>query len=218
MVMPLIIERKTLRKSLIAEEFAARFEEQPVLLEELRWAVLAREYEVRGRHVEHLSRANLNSFARTIREHFGMFGIKKLPIRDELPVGLLARAGVYRIKERHVLEGFLAAKRATVVCRYTQRQQASDPRYYKNRWATPYHHAVTLRFLTGECPNPTIELLQGIPGTYIPATRPLSVVCKQEATPIPERMCSVPWALVGYTTGFFYDVEPVSPLRCISDD
>lgn len=106
------VQRETLRKRLIRTVLQER---KALLLEELRWEVLRREADERGKTMHRLERSQLVSFARTARDHFS---IKKVPISGRTTIGLVARCAAYRIHERDDLEAFLTGSAPVVVCQY----------------------------------------------------------------------------------------------------
>jgi hypothetical protein len=108
--------RKTHRKALIEKVIAEQFANKPVLLEELRWQVLLQEYDAKGVPFDEMTVSNMKSFARTIREHMPSVGIHKLRRPDLLPVGILARAAVFRIRRQALLREVLNSKGLCVYC------------------------------------------------------------------------------------------------------
>ncbi len=113
--------RKTLRKRLIQkylEEING-----PVLLEELRWHVLREESLLKSKHqLEYLTRANLNSFARTIREHFPELVVCKLFRPENQPAGLVVRESLYRLSSWEHIQEFVNGNQPTVFCSYLRRE------------------------------------------------------------------------------------------------
>lgn len=97
--------RTTKRKSIIECILADEYGGGPVLLEELRWNVLRRQY---GPSFIEMSDAKQKSFARTIREHCPQFMLEKTRM-PEAPVGLIVRAGLYRSRSYETIERFLNA-------------------------------------------------------------------------------------------------------------
>lgn len=57
--------------------------------------------------------AKLKSFTRTIREHMPHLIRNRVSIRTA-PAGLIARAGLYRVKSREIIDRFMSAKRQIV--------------------------------------------------------------------------------------------------------
>jgi len=217
--MTLGAQRQTLRKRLITETLNGYFGHKPVLLEELRWSVLREEAKRKGKCLDQVSDSSLKSFARTIREHCPDLRSVRIPINDAFPVGLLARAGVYRLRVMAEQDSFLTSAEATVLCRFTKKLPAWEPRYVR-RYVTPQHHAVTLRFFAAFPCDASFYVIEGAPGVFIPATQRLSLVCSSGVTVALEtelkRLSTVPWRLVGYDRGCWFDVSAMDGLNRVS--
>lgn len=136
--------RKTARKGLIEEILVRDYSGGPVLLEELRWRVLMQQY---GPGFIEMTDSKMKSFARTIREHAPELEIARISIDGETPVGLVARAAVYRLRQLDQLRWFLHADDPHILCRYQTKMEVDEPRYWSsNRYVTPYYHVAAFRF------------------------------------------------------------------------
>lgn len=89
--------RETDRRRRLREALESTYRGQAVLLDELRWRVVGEQMAERAD--ENARRSLLNSFARTVREQLTNHLIKKIAISPDTPVGLVARAAVYRMKD-----------------------------------------------------------------------------------------------------------------------
>lgn len=208
--------RETKRKQDLREVLNSTFKKQAVLLDELRWAVMGPHF-VAGM-AENTRRSLLNSFARTVREQLTNHVIEKLPISPRTtPVGLVARAAVYRMRDVNALRCFLSAKNAYILCRYKTNFDVYEPRYKPwSRYVTPQHHAVTFRFFESRPSKVTYEMLGHVPGTYIPATQKLSLIVPRAMTIDLASIAAVPWTLYGYDAlDDWYKVDGTDPLSLV---
>ncbi len=191
--------RETERKRRIREVLNSTFQGQAVLLDELRWAVIGHQFE-EGIN-ENSRRSLLNSFARTVREQLTDYEIQKIPISSEIPVGVVARAAVYRLKDIAALGRFLNAEDPCILCRYKTNFDVEEPRYEpRSRYVTPQHHAATFRFFEKRPSELTYDQIEDVPGTFIPATQTLSLIVPQQSTADWAPIANVPWTLFGYDT------------------
>lgn len=114
--------RLSLRKELI--QTALKQIDGGILLEELRWKILREENELKiGTPLERLTRSNLNSFSRTIREHIPEIVVYKLPRPENQMVGLVAREALYRFDKWRQIHLFLGGKNPTVFCKFERRNR-----------------------------------------------------------------------------------------------
>lgn len=189
--------RETTRKRLIREALESTFREHVVLLEELRWAVVAAQLATCSD--EQSRRSLLNSFARTMREQFTDRVIQKVPVSPKTPVGLVARAAVYRMKDVDALRRFLSAEHSCILCRYKTNLDVYEPRYEpRSRYVTPHHHAATFRFFESRPSEVTYDALENVPGTFIPATQKLTLIIPRGMTADLASVAAVPWTLYRY--------------------
>lgn len=96
--------RITVRKRIIQEIHVNEFNRRPVLLNQFRWKAFEEEMKQKRQDTEYMSRSFRNSFNRTL-EH-GCGNISTHHVRDpvqSLPIGLLAKVAVYRLREQAVL-------------------------------------------------------------------------------------------------------------------
>lgn len=97
--------RNTIRKKIIERLFNIEFQCLPTLLEEFRFRVFTEEMASHQKRTRKMSRSYRNSFNRTVRNFCS--NVTTHQIRDSvnsLPAGLLARAAIYRLKEKGKLE------------------------------------------------------------------------------------------------------------------
>lgn len=106
--------RNTQRKDIIRYMLSHRFENKPVLLEELCWATFVEERERKDQDSRLLPRAYRNSFARTVREHMPELMLHKQHVLDS-PIGVIARAAVFRVRDQRLIEQFVSAKAPHIV-------------------------------------------------------------------------------------------------------
>jgi hypothetical protein len=98
--------RNTKRKALIAEILVEDYAGGPVLLEELRWNVLTKQY---GPTFIEMTDAKRKSFARTVVSNCP--NLARNVIRPSVATaGTIARAALYRIKSRETIDRFLASR------------------------------------------------------------------------------------------------------------
>ena len=176
--------RKTYRKELIERMLT----DKPILLEELRWRVLIEEYKEKGTTFNQMGESHLESFARTVRNHMPGLRIYKLPRPDHIQPGIVARAAVYRIREREKLDSFLRAEQGWICWNYADRQESGR---------------VTVGcFLLAEKPGyldseVNIRRQRGlISYSLFPVTAPLSLVARRAPlTQDLNELASIPWPL-----------------------
>jgi len=137
--------RETNRKRLIRDVLESMYRGRAVLLDELRWAVMGPRL---SRCLdENARRSVLNNFARTIREQVAEHLILKVPVSPNTPVGLIARAAVYRVRNVAALRRFLNAAESCILCRCKTNLEVEEPRYQSwSRYVAPQHHGATFRF------------------------------------------------------------------------
>lgn len=188
--------RVTARKAIIEEFLARDYSGGPVLLEELRWIVLREQC---GTGFVEMTDSKRKSFTRTIRKHTPELTIHKFSIDDKTPVGLVARAAVYRQRSWDQLSQFLNGQDPCILCRFQSNVEVLYPRYRSwNRYVVPQYHAATFRFFSVYPTVLTYEEIQLIPGTFIPATQKLSLVVSPGTKVDLRSVATVPWKLFGY--------------------
>ncbi len=205
----MVKRRQTKRKSAITD-LLEEIEGRPLLLDELRWRVLRADT---NSPAKPLTRSFLNSFARTVREQLTHHEVVKLPISETTPVGLLARMALFRVRDPEHVATFLATPDALMECWYTTSVKVETARYMKNRWVTPYHHAVVVALFLS--PDPTTSELARV---FIPGTQAVSVVAKRGTRPPAESLSHVPWKLCRSQAYGRSPVWTTSPLREIHED
>ncbi len=204
--------RNTRRKECIRHLLNSTYAGRPVILDELRWAVLGIEIDAGHYAGMTVTRSWLNSFARTIREQFSDYTIHKIPINGDTPVGLVARAAVYRLPRLTELRQFLAGDDSCILCRYKTDLDIYEPRY-KMRYVTPQYHVATFRFFDRPPERVSYGEIGQVPGTLIPATQKVSVVVPLGVRLGVPSLAAVPWKLFGYhDLDSWYDVHPTSRL------
>ncbi len=166
--------RQTIRKRLIREVLAREFSSAPVLLEELRWRVLLLEGQTRGEPFEVMKPTHLKSFARTIRVHMPDLIIDKLPQPDRVPVGIIARAAVFRTAKRVDLQRILDSRTTCIFLRYRRTLAASA-----RTWVTVVCD-IYAKFPPRAETGPGSRHLLAV--RVFPATAPISVVCSKPLT------------------------------------
>lgn len=115
--------RLTIRKKLIFQTLESNSGE-PMLLDELRWLVLKKESILKtGEATRQLSRSDLNSFSRTIREMRDEICTTQLLHPDIQPVEIIAKECVFRIREWDSIEYFLNLKSKNI---FFQRVRLKD--------------------------------------------------------------------------------------------
>jgi hypothetical protein len=102
--------RTTARKALIERVLAEEYAGGPVLLEELRWKALIKQY---GPTFVEMTDARCKSFARTVREHLPTLIRLSVPI-GVAAAGMIARAALYRVRSRAVIDRFLRSEEQIV--------------------------------------------------------------------------------------------------------
>jgi len=192
------VRRNTARKRRIRELVETRYAGTAVLLDELRWAVFDAESRDKPSANETITRSWMNSFARTIREQFPEFAIKKIPIDSWTPVGLVSRTALYRLKNIRALREFLSSAESCILCRYKTDIEAEEVRY-RRRYVIPQYHAATFRFFKQRPANVTYEEIERIPGTFIPKTHKMTLIVPSGAEQDPRLLSKVPWKLFGHT-------------------
>jgi hypothetical protein len=190
-----IRRRLTARKALIEKALADEYSGGPTILEELRWKVLVQQY---GHSFVQMTDAKQKSFARTIREHLPGYAIQKTPITCDTPLGLVARAALYRLKSLDKLRRFIHGEDPSILCRYQTNMDVDEPRYWRSRYATPNYHVATFRFFAKRPAGPSYEDIKLIPGTLIPATQKLSLIVPPGMNVEMRAVAAVPWKLFGY--------------------
>jgi hypothetical protein len=189
--------RETNRKRLLREVLESTYQGQAVVLDEVRWNVMGRQI-AESAH-ENARRSLLNSFARTVREQLTEHVIQKVPLSAKTPVGLVARAAVYRMRDGVILGRFLNGEDSCILCRYKTNLEVDEPRYEPwSRYVVPQHHAATFRFFESRPSKITYEQLENVPGTFIPATQKLTLIVPRGTTPDLASIAKVPWKLFGY--------------------
>lgn len=111
--------RETCRKRIIRDLLTVEFADGPVLLEELRWHTLVREATLSKKQHNEMTLSYLKSFARTIRDHLPDVVIHKIAKPQRMPIGIVARAAIFRIDHREALQGFLASPDRCIFLRFT---------------------------------------------------------------------------------------------------
>jgi len=207
-------QRTTKRKALIERIIADDYIGGPVLLEELRWKVLTQQY---GPSFTEMTDAKQKSFARTIREHTPQLSIQKISIDGRMPVGLIARAAVYRQKKFDDLHCFLNGENPCVLCRYQTNVDVDEPRYDSgNRLRGPALSCATFRFFAERPTVLSYEEVQRVPGTFIPTTQKLSLVCPTGIVVDLGAVAAVPWKLFGYEAlADWHEVDPLDQLSTV---
>jgi hypothetical protein len=93
----------------------------------------------------------------------------------------------------------LIAETSCILCRYKTNLDVVEPRYEPwSRYVVPQHHAATFRFFESRPAAVTYEQLEGVPGTFIPATQKLTLIVPRGMSPDLEAIAEVPWELFGY--------------------
>lgn len=190
--------RQTHRKRLIREALESTYRGRAVILDELRWTVMEPQLlecsEEKARH------SLLNSFARTVRDHLTDHVIEKIPLSPRTPVGLVARAAVYRMKDANALRGFLNAEDPCIFCGYKTNIDVDEPRYEpRSRFVRPQYHAATFRFFERRPSKIAYHQLETAPGTFVPATQNLTLIVPRGATVDSALIAAkVPWKLFAY--------------------
>jgi len=185
--------RTTVRKAIIEKVLAEEYQGGPVLLEELRWKVLAVEY---GSSFVEMTDAKMKSFARTIRKHYPHLICRRISIK-EAPSGMVARAACYRIRSREILERFLAVKNKytfTTVCfrdddhgRSELRQRTTVGCYFSDRFPDRHMVGSVKKLALAEVVVPITHRFNIVQNADVPLDQSLNVVA------------DVPWRLF-----FFY--------------
>src|SRR5262245_19699715 len=117
--------RKTRRKELIERILEQEFPNQLVLLEELRWRVLIEEHKEKSQALWSMDESHMESFARTIRNHMAGLKIHKIHLNPRrIQAGIVARAAVFRIRERTTLEQFLTEENAWMCLNCANQQES----------------------------------------------------------------------------------------------
>ena len=136
--------RETLRKGLIRSVLQER---KTILLDELRWVVLGREAKASRRTLELITKSQMNSFARTVRDHVPDLSIWEIGLGDgsQCPSSVIAATAVYRLHQRAKLDEFLGGPSPTVECRYVTDLPVAEfgevARYARgSSFATPQYH------------------------------------------------------------------------------
>jgi hypothetical protein len=207
--------RTTARKALIDQILREQYSGGPVLLEELRWKVLAQQY---GPAFVEMTDAKQKSFARTIRDYFPIGRIRRIRIDANLPLGLIARAAVFRLKRRNELDAFLDGESPSILCRYRTNREVDEPRYHSgNRYVIPQYHAVTFRFFPKFPETASYDAVLCAPGTFIPATQKLLLITLPGSSPNTKSAAQVPWQLFGYQRlDQWYGVAPMDGLSSVT--
>src|SRR5262249_29507723 len=205
--------RETVRKRVLREALESIYRGQAVLLDELRWNTIGQQ--IAERADENARRSLLNSFARTVREQLTEHVIQKVPLSAKTPVGLVARAAVYRMRDAAALGRFLIAEDSCILCRYKTNLEVDEPRYAPwSRYVVPQHHAATFRFFESRPTKITYDELEQVPGTFIPATQKLTLIVPRGITPDFAAIATVPWKLFGYDELHdWYEVSGTDPLE-----
>ena len=205
--------RETTRKRLLREVLELRAEEG-ILLDEARWQVVGEKLTECQDSNER--RSLLNSFSRTVREQLPpQFEVRKISISQETPVGLVARAAVYRQKDVSAIRGFLASRDACILCRYQTNLKASE-RHYHARYKTPHFHAATFRFFQRQLTEDTYCRLQEQPGTFIPTTQELTIIVARGSDAKLLEVANVSWKLLGDGgLDTWFDVDGSAPLLSV---
>jgi len=205
--------RDTDRKRALREALESIYRGHAVLFDELRWHTIGRQ--IAERTDENGRRSLLNSFARTVREQLTDHVVRKVPLSAKTPVGLVARAAVYRIRDAAALGRFLAAECSCILCRYRTNYEVEEPRYAPwSRYVVPQYHAATFRFFECRPPALTYGKLEQVPGTFIPATQKLTLIVPRAMTPDLASIATVPWKLFGYDDLHdWYEVSGTDPLE-----
>lgn len=188
--------RDTPRKRHLREVLDSMYLGRPALLDELRWIVVGKQL---AEALDESARRSIrNSFARTVREQLDDHVTQKVPVTPETPVGLIARAAVYRVSDLDFLPRFLNAQEACILCRYKTNFDVDETRYVPSRYVIPHHHAATFRFFESRPAGITYEQLWSVPGVFIPTTQKLTLIVPEGATADLASVAVVPWQLFGY--------------------
>jgi hypothetical protein len=93
----------------------------------------------------------------------------------------------------------LIAEESCILCRYKTNLDVEEPRYEPwSRYVVPQHHAATFRFFDSRPAAVTYEQLEGVPGTFIPATQKLTLIVPRGRSADLAAIAEVPWKLFGY--------------------
>lgn len=211
--------RETKRKRMLREVLSTAYEGQVVLLDELRWRIFESQRGDSDPTGTAITRSWLNSFARTVREQLPSgYRIEKVPIGQGTPVGLVARAAVYRLKDVSALRAFLQAKSACILCRWKTNLEVAEPRY-RQRYVTPHHHVATFRFFQKRPSKVTYGSLEATPGTLIPTTQKLTLIVPRGMQINSQSGVTVPWKLFRYDElSEWHEVAAGDPLSDVQRD
>lgn len=207
--------RSTPRKKLIETVLRERFRGRAVILEELRWSVYPDEMASKGHPIGEMSESYRKCFNRTVRAYSIDFGVQNLRIDGSTPLGMLARAAVYRLKTTDQLAAFRGSPDPCIVCRWQASMIANRPRY--RSYATPHFHAAQFWLFERRPEETSYEVLDAAPWkVLIPTTCRLAIVTRRRAELDLLDVCECPWMLLGYYGPKEWgEVDATDPLGCI---
>lgn len=204
--------RNTARKRHIREALEGDYADRPVLLEELRWAVRLRETGQQAIANWMVTRSWQNSFARTIREQFPTHRVHKIPVNGETPIGIVARAALYRLKHASDLYAFLQGATPCILGCWVTNIQPDPPRY-RQRYATPHYYAARFRCFPTFPEEPSNLMIKNAPDVSIPGTHKLSLVVPPGTRVDLRPLANISWRLFGYRrANDWFEVRPADSL------
>ena len=186
--------RNTKRKDIIRRLLSQRFEEQTDLLDELLWTTFVEEKMSKNEDSSLLHRSYRISFLRTLRDHIPELIVhKRAPLHT--PIGIIARAAVFRIKHRRLVERFLSARDTCIVMNRGVVDIRDSTGLYKSIWG----YFIRCRFYKGRpyAPSDSRYGSNYLARVCLPLTVPISIVCQTIGDDIDfVRLEGCPWSIL----------------------
>lgn len=185
--------RNSFRKQAIRKVLQER---ETILLDELRWIVLELEAGDRRRRLEAVTRSQMTSFSRTVREHMPELSLWEIGFGEasRCPTAIVAATAVYRLPDRAKLSAFLKGTSPAVECRYVKDLPVSEfgevARYVGGSgFAQPQYHLYLCDLYSSYEPEPAVRVHR----IRIPPAHKATVVQLPHHTQIDFQRLSAQW-------------------------